>query len=67
MAHEDEINAHDAKIEAKRDCDVLAEAANVLAKITAHTKLIGLKNSEFTCLRATRYKRGSELAVKNAN
>lgn len=54
MAHEDEINAHDAKIEAKRDCDVLAEAANVLAKITAHTKLIGFKSSEFTCLRPTR-------------
>ncbi len=50
MTRVDEINAQIAKLEAERESAMLAERANVLAKMKADIKLYGFKTSDFmTC------------------
>ena len=65
MTRVDEINAQIAKLEAERDSAMLAERANVLAKMKADMKLYGFKTSDFKGVLATRKKRGSRTAAKN--
>ena len=59
MTRVDEINAQIAKLEAERDSAMLAERANVLAKMKADMKLYGFKTSDFKGVLATRKKRGT--------
>ena len=60
----DEINAQIAKLEAERESAMLAERANVLAKMKADIKLYGFKTSDFKGILATRKKRGTGPAAK---
>lgn len=67
MTRVDEINAQIAKLEAERKTVMLAERANVLAKMKADIKLYGFKTSEFKGVLATRAKRspnGTRAAAK---
>ena len=64
MTRVDEINAQIAKLEAERDSAMLAERANVLAKMKADMKLYGFKTSDFKGVLATRKKRGTGAAAK---
>jgi hypothetical protein len=64
MTRVDEINAQIAKLEAERDSAMLAERANVLAKMKADIKLYGFKTSDFKGVLATRKKRGTGIAAK---
>ena len=64
MTRVDEINAQIAKLEAERDSAMLAERANVLAKMKADMKLYGFKTSDFKGVLATRKKRGTGTAAK---
>jgi hypothetical protein len=57
MTRVDEINAQIAKLEAERESAMLAERANVLAKMKADMKLYGFKTSDFKGVLATRRKR----------
>lgn len=57
MTRVDEINAQIAKLEAERESAILAERANVLAKMKADIKLYGFKTSDFKGVLATRRKR----------
>lgn len=66
MTRVDEINAQIAKLEAERESAMLAERANVLAKMKADIKLYGFKTSDFKGVLATRKKRGTGTAVKKA-
>ena len=69
MTRVDEINAQIAKLEAERESAMLAERANVLAKIKADIKLYGFKTSDFKGVLATRRKRspnGVRAAKKTA-
>ena len=59
MTRVDEINAQIAKLQAERDSAMLAERANVLAKMKADMKLYGFKTSDFKGVLATRKKRGT--------
>ena len=59
MTRIDEINAQIANLEAERDSAMLAERANVLAKMKADIKLYGFKTSDFKGILATRKKRGT--------
>lgn len=65
MTRVDEINAQIAKLEAERESAMLAERANVLAKMKADIKLYGFKTSDFKGVLATRKKR-STAAKKTA-
>ncbi len=64
MTRVDEINAQIAKLEAERESAMLAERANVLAKMKADIKLYGFKTSDFKGVLKTRAKRGSKMATK---
>jgi hypothetical protein len=64
MTRVDEINAQIAKLEAERENAMLAERANVLAKMKADIKLYGFKTSDFKGVLATRKKRGTGIAAK---
>ena len=64
MTRVDEINAQIAKLEAERESAMLAERANVLAKMKADIKLYGFKTSDFKGVLATRKKRGTGPAAK---
>ena len=66
MTRVDEINAQIAKLEAERESAMLAERANVLAKMKADIKLYGFKTSDFKGVLATRKKRGTGTAAKKA-
>ena len=69
MTRVDEINAQIAKLEAERESAMLAERANVLAKMKADIKLYGFKTSDFKGVLATRRKRspnGTRAAKKAA-
>jgi hypothetical protein len=69
MTRVDEINAQIAKLEAERESAMLAERANVLAKIKADIKLYGFKTTDFKGVLATRKKRGTvakKIATKKA-
>jgi hypothetical protein len=66
MTRVDEINAQIAKLEAERESAMLAERANVLAKMKADIKLYGFKTSDFKGVLATRKKRGTGMAAKKA-
>jgi len=57
MTRVDEINAQIAKLEAERESAMLAERANVLAKMKADIKLYGFKTSDFKGVLATLKKR----------
>jgi hypothetical protein len=57
MTRVDEINAQIAKLEAERESAMLAERANVLAKMKADIKLYGFKTTDFKGVLATRKKR----------
>jgi len=57
MTRVDEINAQIAKLEAERESAMLAERANVLAKMKADIKLYGFKTTDFKGVLATRRKR----------
>ena len=59
MTSVDEINAQIAKLEAERESAMLAERANVLAKMKADIKLYGFKTTDFKGVLATRKKRGT--------
>ncbi len=59
MTRVDEINAQIAKLEVERDSAMLAERANVLAKMKADIKLYGFKTTDFKGVLATRKKRGT--------
>jgi hypothetical protein len=59
MTRVDEINAQIAKLEAERENAMLAERANVLAKMKADIKLYGFKTSDFKGILATRKKRAT--------
>ena len=59
MTRVDEINAQIAKLEAERESAMLAERANVLAKMKADIKLYGFKTTDFKGVLATRKKRGT--------
>jgi hypothetical protein len=60
MTRVDEINVQIAKLEAERESAMLAERANVLAKMKADIKLYGFKTTDFKGVLATRAKRGSK-------
>ncbi len=64
MTRVDEINAQIAKLEAERESAMLAERANVLAKMKSDIKLYGFKTTDFKGVLATRKKRGT--ATKKA-
>jgi hypothetical protein len=64
MTRVDEINAQIAKLEAERESAMLAERANVLAKMKADIKLYGFKTSDFKGVLATRKKRGTSTVAK---
>lgn len=64
MTRVDEINAQIAKLEAERESAMLAERANVLAKMKADIKLYGFKTTDFKGVLATRKKRGTGTAAK---
>ena len=64
MTRVDEINVQIAKLEAERESAMLAERANVLAKMKADIKLYGFKTSHFKGVLATRKKRGTGTAAK---
>lgn len=64
MTRVDEINAQIAKLEAERESAMLAERANVLAKMKADIKLYGFKTSDFKGVLKTRAKRGSKMVTK---
>jgi len=64
MTRVDEINAQIAKLEAERESAMLAERANVLAKMKADIKLYGFKTTDFKGVLATRRKRGTGTAAK---
>jgi len=66
MTRVDEINAQIAKLEAERESAMLAERANVLAKMKADIKLYGFKTTDFKGVLATRKKRGTGTAAKKA-
>jgi hypothetical protein len=59
MTRVDEINAQIAKLEAERESAMLAERANVLAKMKADIKLYGFKTADFKGVLASRKKRGT--------
>lgn len=54
MTRVDEINAQIAKLEAERDSAMLAERANVLAKMKADIKLYDFKATDFKGLLKSR-------------
>jgi len=60
----DEINAQIAKLEAERESAMLAERANLLAKMKADIKLYGFKTTDFEGVLATRRRRGTSIAAK---
>ena len=64
MSRVEEINAQIAKLEAERESAMLAERANVLAKMKADIKLYGFKTTDFKGVLATRKKRGTGTAAK---
>ena len=64
MTRVDEINAQIAILEAERDSAMLAERANVLAKMKADIKLYGFKTTDFKGVLLTRKKRGTGTAAK---
>ncbi len=64
MTRVDEINAQIAILEAERESAMLAERANVLAKMKADIKLYGFKTTDFKGVLATRKKRGTGRAAK---
>ena len=64
MTRVDEINAQIAILEAERDSAMLAERANVLAKMKADIKLYGFKTTDFKGVLLTRKKRGTATAAK---
>ncbi len=64
MTRVDEINAEIAKLVAERESAMLAERANVLAKMKEDIKLYGFKTSDFKGVLATRRKRGSKMTAK---
>ena len=64
MSRVEEVNAQTAKLEAERESAMLAERANVLAKMKADIKLYGFKTSDFKGILATRKKRGTGPAAK---
>ena len=64
MTRVDEINAQIAKLEAERESAMLAERANVLAKMKADIKLYGFKTTDFKGVLATRKKRGTATPKK---
>ena len=66
MTRVDEINAQIAKLEAERESAMLAERANVLAKMKADIKLYGFKTTDFKGVLATRKKRGTGTVAKKA-
>ncbi len=66
MTRVDEINAQIAKLEAERESAMLAERANVLAKMKADIKLYGFKTTDFKGVLATRKKRGTATPKKTA-
>ena len=66
MTRVDEINAQIAKLEAERESAMLAERANVLAKMKADIKLYGFKTTDFKGVLATRKKRGTGTTAKKA-
>jgi hypothetical protein len=66
MTRVDEINAQIAKLEAERESAMLAERANVLAKMKADIKLYGFKTSDFKGVLATRKKRATGTAAKRS-
>ncbi len=66
MSRVDEINAQTAKLEAERESAMLAERANVLAKMKADIKLYGFKTTDFKGVLATRKKRGTATPKKTA-
>lgn len=67
MTRVDEINAQIAKLEAERESAMLAERANVLAKMKADIKLYGFKTTDFKGVLATRKKRGTGTAAKKTS
>jgi len=64
MSEVDKINEQIAALTAQRESAMLAERANVLAKMKADIKLYGFKTSEFKGILATRKKRGTGTAAK---
>ena len=66
MTRVDEINVQIAKLEAERESAMLAERANVLAKMKADIKLYGFKTTDFKGVLATRKKRGMGTVAKKA-
>ena len=60
MTRVDEINVQIAKLEAERASAMLAERANVLAKMKADIKLYGFKTTDFKGVLKTRAPRGSK-------
>jgi hypothetical protein len=69
MSRVDEINAQIAKLEAERESAMLAERANMLAKMKADTKLYGFKTTDFKGALATNKKpspNGTHAAQKRA-
>jgi hypothetical protein len=66
MTRVDEINAQIAKLEAERESAMLAERANVLAKMKADIKLYGFKTTDFKGVLATRKKRSTGTGAKKA-
>ena len=67
MTRVDEINAQIAKLEAERESAMLAERANVLAKMKADIKLYGFKTTDFKGVLATRKKRGTGTVAKKTS
>ena len=67
MTRVDEINAQIAKLEAERESAMLAERANVLAKMKADIKLYGFKTTDFKGVLATRKKRGTGTVAKRTS
>ena len=64
MSEVDKINEQIAALTAQRECVMLKERTNVLAKMKADIKLYGFKTSEFKGVLATRKKRGTGTAAK---
>jgi hypothetical protein len=63
MSEVDKINAQIAELTAQRESAMLAERANVLAKMKADIKLYGFKTSDFKGVLATRKKRAPNGSV----
>lgn len=69
MTRVDEINAQIAKLQAEREDAMLAERANVLAKMKADIKLYDFKASDFKGLLKSRVtqKQVDEFLARKAN